>query len=75
VRVKRPDEVGLEAAAAVAAAGPPADEAAARAERDTRLRRAVGRLEGLAREAIVLHYFQDLSLREVGAVLGVPRGR
>jgi len=73
-RMKRPDEVGIEAAAATAAPDPPADDVVAQGERDSRLRRAVGRLEGILREAVVLHYFQDLSLREVGAVLGIPPG-
>lgn len=73
-RVKRPDEVGLEAAAVVAASVPRADDLLARAERDERLRRAVARLDHLPREAVVLHYFEGLSLREVGAVLGIPPG-
>jgi len=73
-RVKRPDEVRIEAAAGTAAPDPPADDVVAQGERDSRLRRTVGRLEGVLREVVVLHYFQDLSLREVGAVLGVPPG-
>lgn len=43
-------------------------------ERDRRVRRAVAQLEGPLQEALALHYFQDLSLREVGAVLGIPAG-
>jgi RNA polymerase sigma-70 factor, ECF subfamily len=74
IRVRAPAEVGLEEAAGVAAAGPPADLSAERAERDRRLRDAVGRLEEIPRQAVVLHYFHDLSLREVGAVLGIPPG-
>ncbi len=73
-RVKRPKEIGLEAAASVAAPGAAADDVLARAEREELLHRAVGRLDGTLREAIVLHYFQDLSLREVGMVVGVPPG-
>lgn len=73
-RLKRPLEVGIEAAAAAAAADPPADDLLARTERDANLRRAVSRLDGVLREAVILHYFQELSLREVGAVLGVPPG-
>lgn len=73
-RVKRPFEVGFEAAAAMAASDAPADDTLVRTERDVRLRRAVSRLDGVLSEAVILHYFQDLSLREVGAVLGVPSG-
>lgn len=43
-------------------------------ERDRRLRRAVLRLDPALREAIALHYFQGLSLRQTGTVLGVPGG-
>jgi len=45
-----------------------------RSERDRALRRAVARLEPTLRETVALHYFLELSLREVGAVLGVPPG-
>lgn len=73
-RVKRPKEVGLEAAASVAAPDPAADGVLVRAEGEARLHRAVDRLDGTLREAVVLHYFQDLSLREVSVVIGVPPG-
>jgi RNA polymerase sigma-70 factor (ECF subfamily) len=43
-------------------------------QRDARLHRAVDRLEPALRETVALHYFQDLSLREVGVVLGLPPG-
>lgn len=43
-------------------------------ERDGALRRAVVRLEPSLRETVALHYFHELSLREVGAVLGIPPG-
>ena len=37
--------------------------------------RAVARLEPTLQETVALHYFQDLSLREVGVVLGSERQR
>lgn len=73
-RSRRPEEIGIESVEDFAAAGPPADAAFARSEAETRLRRALPRLAATLREAIVLHYFQDLSFREVGAILGVPSG-
>jgi RNA polymerase sigma-70 factor, ECF subfamily len=41
---------------------------------DPMLRRAVAGLEDTLRETIALHYFHGLSLREIGAVAGVPAG-
>ena len=43
-------------------------------ERDRAVRHAVTRLDPLLRETIALHYFQGLSFREAGAVLGIPAG-
>jgi RNA polymerase sigma-70 factor (ECF subfamily) len=43
-------------------------------DRDARLRRLVSALEAPFGEAIVLHYFQGLSLRQVAAVQGIPVG-
>jgi RNA polymerase sigma-70 factor (ECF subfamily) len=43
-------------------------------ERDRMVRRAVARLEPVLRETVALHYFQGLSFRETGAVLGIPAG-
>jgi RNA polymerase sigma-70 factor (ECF subfamily) len=43
-------------------------------ERDLALRRAVACLGPELRETVALHYFHELSLRECGAVLGVPPG-
>jgi RNA polymerase sigma-70 factor (ECF subfamily) len=73
-RNERAALVSLEAAPAAEADRPPADRQIAASERGDELRRAVGRLEPDLRETIALHYFQELSLREVGAVLGVPAG-
>ena len=42
--------------------------------RDEAVRRAVERLDPELRETVALHYFQGLSLREVGRVMGVPVG-
>ncbi len=53
---------------------PVADEMMMLAERDRDLRRAIARLDPPLQEAVALHYFQDLSLREVGDVLGLPSG-
>jgi RNA polymerase sigma-70 factor (ECF subfamily) len=43
-------------------------------ERDRAVRRAVSLLDPVLRETVALHYFQDLSLREVGEVQGIPAG-
>lgn len=73
-RGRGPEPTGLEATAEMAGGGFSPEEEAAAAQRDGHLHRAVLRLEPDLREAIVLHYFQDLSFREVGAVLGMPAG-
>ncbi len=43
-------------------------------ERDRDLRRAVLKLEAPLREMVVMHYFGELSITEVGSVLGIPGG-
>jgi RNA polymerase sigma-70 factor (ECF subfamily) len=53
---------------------PGAELTLVRDERDRAVRRAVAGLEPLLRETVALHYFQGLSFRETGAVLGVPAG-
>jgi RNA polymerase sigma-70 factor (ECF subfamily) len=53
---------------------PGAEITLVRDERDRMVRRAVARLEPTLREAIALHYFQGLSFRESGAVIGIPAG-
>jgi len=73
-RGRDPEPVELEAAAPMAGARPSPETEAAAAQRDERLHQSVRRLDPDLREAIVLHYFQDLSFREVGAVLGLPSG-
>ena len=53
---------------------PSAEKTLLASERAGRLRSAVSRLEPELQECVSLHYFQDLSLREVSEVLAVPRG-
>jgi RNA polymerase sigma-70 factor (ECF subfamily) len=73
-RVKRPETGPLGGLPDRAAAGPGVEAAYAIVERDLALRRAVARLEPDLEEAVALHYFQDLSFREVATVLDVPAG-
>lgn len=74
VRSRNPEVTTLDALPQTPTVGPPADEPAARAERDVELRRAVHRLDPPLQQTVALHYFQELSLREVAEVLGLPRG-
>lgn len=74
LRRARPATRGLTALSGTADPGPGGHEVAATHERDFLLRRAVRSLDMEQREVIALHYFEDLSLREVGAVLGIPQG-
>jgi RNA polymerase sigma-70 factor (ECF subfamily) len=73
-RGRAPEPLALDAAADLPVLRPSPEDEASAAQRDGRLHQAVHRLEPDLREAIVLHYFQDLSFREVGAVLGLPAG-
>lgn len=74
VRSRNPEVNGLNELPEPAAEEPGADALAAVAERDSRLQDAVRRLEPQLRETVALHYFQDLSIKEVAEVLGVPNG-
>jgi len=74
LRVARPDAEGCEDLPEIEDPDPGAENAMIDSERDRRLRRAVGRLEPTLQEAVALHYFQDLSFRETGSVLGIPAG-
>lgn len=46
----------------------------ATAEQDSRLREAVRQLPDRAREAVALHYFEELPLHQIAALLDVPLG-
>ena len=74
VRRRRAQETPIDDAPDPVDPAPSALAAAADAERDARLHDAVDRLEPGLRETVALHYFQELSLREVGSVLGLPTG-
>jgi RNA polymerase sigma-70 factor (ECF subfamily) len=74
VRVDRPEVAMGDELSERACAGPRADGELLQAESGTELRRAVAVLESDLQETVALHYFQGLSLREVGEVMGVPAG-
>jgi RNA polymerase sigma-70 factor (ECF subfamily) len=74
VRRANPGVEELDAAMDRASEEPGAEAAVSAGERDERLHRAMGRLDSTLRETVGLHYFHELSLREVGAVLGIPTG-
>jgi len=74
VRKRRSEGTALDTIPERIDAGPSPDATAAAGERDQRLHRELGRLDPTLRETVALHYFQDLSLREVAEVLGVPAG-
>jgi RNA polymerase sigma-70 factor (ECF subfamily) len=74
VRRRRGDESPMDDAPEPADPAPAADGTLAGQQRDERLHGEVDRLEPALRETVALHYFQELSLREVAAVLGVPAG-
>jgi RNA polymerase sigma-70 factor (ECF subfamily) len=74
LRVERPEADGCEELPETEDPDPGAESAMIDSERDRQLRRAVGRLEPTLQEAVALHYFQDLSFRETGSVLGIPAG-
>jgi RNA polymerase sigma-70 factor (ECF subfamily) len=74
VRSRKPEVTGLDSLPERADDRPPADSAALASERDRLLQEAVRRLDPLLQEIVALHYFQDLSLREVSELLAVPSG-
>jgi RNA polymerase sigma-70 factor (ECF subfamily) len=74
VRVERPEVRPLDEAPEEADDGPGVERRLELSERDRDLRRAVVRLQPDLQESVALHYFQDLSFREVAAVLNVPPG-
>jgi len=74
VRVERPEVRPLDEAPEEADDGPGVERGLELSERDRALRQAVGGLQPDLQETVALHYFQDLSFREVAVVLGVPPG-
>ena len=74
VRVERPEVVASDELAECPGDHPGADGELLRSERQRELRRAVAALEPKLQETVALHYLQGLSLREVGAVMGIPAG-
>ncbi len=74
VRRRRAQETPIDDAPEPVDPAPSALATAADVQRDARLHNAVDRLESGLRETVALHYFQELSLREVGSVLGLPTG-
>jgi RNA polymerase sigma-70 factor (ECF subfamily) len=74
VRARGPETIAPSEPGDRAAADPGPDCVVAEAERDARLHGAVDRLEPELRDTVALHYFQDLSISEVGSVLGIPSG-
>jgi len=74
VRVDRPEVVSIDELAERPGDQPGADGELLHSERQRALRRAVEALEPTLQETVALHYFQGLSLREVGAVMGLPAG-
>jgi RNA polymerase sigma-70 factor (ECF subfamily) len=74
VRVARLEVVASDELADRPGDHPGADGELLHSERRRELRRAVAALEPGLQETVALHYFQGLSLREVGAVMGIPAG-
>lgn len=74
LRARRPEEPLPDGLTRAASAEPSAEVRLFASERAGHLRSAVARLEPSLQEAVGLHYFQDLSLREVSEVLGIPTG-
>jgi RNA polymerase sigma-70 factor (ECF subfamily) len=73
VRTRRPETTGLEPVER-RDDDPGVEHAMTRDEADLGLRRAVASLAAELQETVALHYFQELSLREVAAILGLPGG-
>jgi len=72
-RARRGINVGLESLDAPAQEGDPADRALV-ADEEQRVRAAIRCLAQEHQEAIVLRYYQGLSLAEIAAVLDIPVG-
>jgi RNA polymerase sigma-70 factor (ECF subfamily) len=74
VRVDRPEVAAPDDLTDYPGDNPRAETELLRSERHGALRRAVTDLEPALQETVALHYFQGLSLREVGSVMGLPTG-
>jgi RNA polymerase sigma-70 factor (ECF subfamily) len=74
VRSRKPETTGLDSMPEQVDRQPLPDSVATTTERGQRLREALRRLDPLLRETVALHYFQDLTLRELSEVLAVPPG-
>ncbi len=74
VRVERPGTAGAGELPDREDRAAGAENELVRTERDRALRGAVARLDPSLQETVALHYFQDLSLREVSEVLVIPTG-
>lgn len=74
VRVDRPEVTVGDALTEPLAEAPRVEDELLRSERGNELRRAVAELPPALQETVALHYFQGLSLREVGSVMGLPMG-
>ena len=74
LRNRSPEVTGLDSLPERVVEEPGAETLASSAERHDQLKRVVGRLEPVLQQTVALHYFQDLSLREIAEVLGIPTG-
>jgi RNA polymerase sigma-70 factor, ECF subfamily len=74
LRGRRPEEAWPAGLTQEASSAPSAEATLLASERDDRLRLAVSRLDPSLQEPVCLHYFQEMSLREVSEVLGIPSG-
>ena len=68
-RMVKPDQVPVEDAL-----GLPAEETTDSAFRYQQLYQALERLPGKEKAAIALFYFEDRSIKEISAILGIPQG-
>ncbi len=74
LRSRKPETTGLDSVPEPVEGKPSPVSVVTTAERDQRLHEALRRLDPRLGETVALHYFQDLTLREVAEVLGVPAG-
>ena len=68
-RRARPEQISIDAAIAV-----PADDASDKAFRYQQLYQALEHLPEKEKAAIALFYFEDRSIKEISAILGIPSG-